>query len=152
MRGLRAFIPGTPHAQGRPRAVMLPGAKAPRLLDPKGSRKWKKYAAVVIAGAARAAVWNPELSPLAVHVRAFWPALKASKAGTPALWKKTRPDADNVLKAVLDAGDGLLWSDDGQVARMTVEKFYAAKEDDARVEVFVSLIEEDPPGAEPVLF
>jgi Holliday junction resolvase RusA-like endonuclease len=50
-----------------------------------------------------------------------------------ALW----PDADNVGKAVMDAGKGVLWQDDGQVARLVVEKLYGAQDEEPRVEVLV---------------
>ena len=33
-----------------------------------------------------------------------------------------RPDLDNLAKAVLDAGNGVIWSDDSQVTEMVVSK------------------------------
>lgn len=34
-----------------------------------------------------------------------------------------RPDVDNLMKAVLDAGNGILWMDDSQVVRVVAAKF-----------------------------
>ena len=44
--------------------------------------------------------------------------------------KTTKPDADNFLKAVLDACKGIVWVDDAQVAATLVVKIVAADHDD----------------------
>lgn len=36
----------------------------------------------------------------------------------------SHPDVDNLLKAFLDAGNGILWNDDCQVVRIMCEKKY----------------------------
>jgi Holliday junction resolvase RusA-like endonuclease len=38
-------------------------------------------------------------------------------------------DPDNVAKAVMDAGNGVLWNYDGQVARLVVERWWAAAQE-----------------------
>lgn len=52
--------------------------------------------------------------------------------------KRTRPtvkpDLDNVLKTVLDAGNGILYDDDVQVVQATVEKHYG---DPERIEILL---------------
>lgn len=45
----------------------------------------------------------------------------------PAEWKPTRPDADNLTKAVLDGLNGIAFKDDGQVCSETVHKIHAAQ-------------------------
>lgn len=45
-----------------------------------------------------------------------------------------RPDLDNLAKAVLDALNGLAYSDDSQVVSLTVDKYYS---DNPRVEVTI---------------
>lgn len=35
-----------------------------------------------------------------------------------------KPDLDNLTKAVKDAGNGVLWKDDGQIIRIRAEKLY----------------------------
>lgn len=41
------------------------------------------------------------------------------------LWRHTsKPDVDNLAKAVLDAMNGVLWKDDSQVFRLVTEKVY----------------------------
>lgn len=45
-----------------------------------------------------------------------------------------RPDLDNIAKTVLDALNGLAYSDDSQVVSLTVDKYYS---DNPRVEVTI---------------
>lgn len=41
--------------------------------------------------------------------------------------KETKPDIDNILKFILDAGNGLLWKDDKQIAVVAIAKIYGLK-------------------------
>lgn len=50
----------------------------------------------------------------------------------------SKPDVDNIAKAVLDALTGIAWQDDARVWRLSVERVYARAGDAARVEVEVS--------------
>jgi Holliday junction resolvase RusA-like endonuclease len=43
--------------------------------------------------------------------------------------KTTKPDLDNVGKAILDALNEIAYNDDGQVCRLTVEKWYVGPYD-----------------------
>jgi Holliday junction resolvase RusA-like endonuclease len=43
--------------------------------------------------------------------------------------KTTKPDTDNLAKAVLDALNEIAYNDDGQVYRLTVEKWYVGPYD-----------------------
>ena len=45
-----------------------------------------------------------------------------------------RWDVDNVAKTLLDAGNGILWADDRQIAKLTIEKAYGV-EDLTHIEV-----------------
>lgn len=40
-------------------------------------------------------------------------------------YKNTRPDIDNFLKSILDSLNGLAWEDDGQIVKITAEKYYS---------------------------
>ncbi len=39
-----------------------------------------------------------------------------------------RPDIDNLMKAVCDAGNKMFWNDDAQIVRVRATKFYSEKE------------------------
>jgi len=55
----------------------------------------------------------------------------------PREWHDSRPDADNMLKAVKDALSGLIWRDDCQVSREVVEKYRCSGDEQPGVTVFV---------------
>lgn len=56
------------------------------------------------------------------------------------LYSKRRIDIDNLLKSFFDASNSILWYDDSQVVKASVEKIYVGKKDEERVEVLVSLL------------
>lgn len=62
------------------------------------------------------------LGRLEVRIQIYF-AVKNKK-----LWgelKDTRPDIDNFVKSILDGLNGLAWEDDGQIVKITAEKYYA---------------------------
>jgi len=120
-------IPGEPVAQGRGRAFVHNVTGRVLVCDPKKSSSWKRTATVIMQQARNAAgVFAPMDGPLDVTVVATWLTLKSASKKNPPVFKTTRPDGDNVLKAVLDAGNGILWADDACCVRLTVEKRYGA--------------------------
>lgn len=118
-------IPGEPCAQGRPRAFRV-GAGI-RMFDPPKSRAWKGGAQIHMQHAMEGR--SPLDGPLEVVVVGVWilPKTKERRVPVPRQWRPQRPDAENVAKAVLDAGNGVLWRDDAQVVRLIVEKWIGAQ-------------------------
>lgn len=51
---------------------------------------------------------------------------------------RRRIDIDNILKCMFDSVNNVLWHDDSQVVKATIEKVSVKKEDNERVEVRVS--------------
>lgn len=136
---LRVEIPGDPVAQGRGRAV--PTAAGIRVMDPERAKSWKGAAQVhMLEARERASAFGPFGRPLFVTVIALF--RRPAKAPAGATWRASRPDADNLGKAVLDAGNSVLWHDDDQVVRLTVEKRFAAAGEAARVVVVLEDIGE----------
>ena len=122
------WVPGVPKGQPRPRAFSHNG-KA-RMYDPGTAEGWK---------AAIAAEVQPHLppepfgGPVAVSLRLVMPRPKTHyrKAGlkpeAPA-WHASKPDIDNIVKAVCDALTTIgLWCDDAQVCRLTASRIYGDK-------------------------
>ena len=105
------------------------------------SDKWKKRDCVVRyrawADEIRAACTADLKGAIEVKVEAYFSLPKCSQRKQEAMKgvpKRTRPDADNILKAVCDA----LFQEDGAIASMSCKKFW----DDgagARVEIMVFL-------------
>ena len=60
---------------------------------------------------------------LAVSVHVPWPKAARKSDATTTVPLVTRPDGDNYLKMAMDAGNRVIYEDDSQVWRMTVEKW-----------------------------
>lgn len=135
-------IPGEPFAQPRARAAVVNGRA--RIYDPKAAKNWKSTAQAHMGMALRVNDLPVPLfasGPVNLSVRAYFTMPKGmhrKTTRTPARLKITKPDLDNILKAVKDAAKGVLWLDDNQVAVITAEKWYAPQGGAPRVEVRVS--------------
>lgn len=125
-------IPGTPVAKARPRVT-----KAGKAYTPKKTRDWEKMAAQAIA-----LTWGatpPVDRPVNVTLTAVYPRPKRRppnvdpetwKSGG-RVWRPSRPDLDNIIKAVLDAAQlaGVI-KDDSLVVEIAARKVYASTLDD----------------------
>lgn len=138
---LRVVIPGVPVAQGRGRAVRF--GNSVRVIDPASSRSWKGAAQVhMLKARQEAGVYSALDAPLSLVVLAWWPRPKSlpKKHGPDHYYRPSRPDCDNVLKAVMDAGNGTLWADDCQIVRAVVEKYVCGVMDQPCVAVTVTTL------------
>lgn len=134
------FIPGVPVAQprqrqrvatinGRPMAMNYTPSKDP-VNDFKAAIKmaWFRSAGIMLDGPV-------EMRLLFVFPR---PKSKTKKRGdSPPEWKTSKPDIDNLAKAVMDSLNGLAYIDDAQVCSQRIEKVIASKDYPAvtRIEV-----------------
>ena len=84
---------------------------------------------------------DPFTGPLVVTIKAVYALPKGKyRKRVPRLSEPSQnaKDVDNIAKAVLDAGNGVLWVDDHQVWRLTVEKWQGAQDEAPHVEVVVT--------------
>ncbi len=150
---LRVTIPGDPVGKGRPR-LSTRGGHA-RAYTPAKTRTWEAGAALVLRSAHRG---YPIAAPVRVVVNAVqerpkrllprsaggsFPVRQACPLGR--LWRPTKPDADNALKAVLDAlvlADVIV--DDVQAVEVVARSLYGDIGETSRVEVEVVLVGEAP--------
>lgn len=121
-------IPGQPQGKGRPRVGRV-GAQA-RMFTPA---KTVAYEGLIAHAAQSAMAGRPMLDgPVAVElelrcqVPASWSKKKQAQALAGELLPTTKPDIDNVVKAVFDGCNGVLWRDDVQVVNVYVFKRYSA--------------------------
>lgn len=139
---LTVTIPGEPVAQGRPRGFHRPGVGV-RMYDPPKSRSWKGAAQVHYRDALdRAGIKAPAFpaGPVELEVLAVFTCPRSKHRKRDPLRrqpKATKPDSENIGKAVMDAANGLLFLDDAQVSKLTVEKIVGAQDEAPRVEVTV---------------
>lgn len=129
---VEVVIPGEPVGQGRPRFARR-GAHV-TAYDPPKSRDWKSGARACMMAAlpdpsrlAFPAGTALEVTVHAVFSRPLGSYSKREPKGREV--KITRPDTENVVKAILDAGTGTLWHDDSQVWRLTAWKEIGAQEE-----------------------
>lgn len=135
---LSVFVDGTPAGQPRVKAMVKNGKT--QVYTPDTADAWKDSIILTIRGMVRGRV-TPLKGPIFLRTLFFFPR-PASGAPTErnrSYFKATKPDFDNLEKAVADAitGSGL-WEDDDQVVKNLSFKVLASPEDHvgARIEVF----------------
>jgi Holliday junction resolvase RusA-like endonuclease len=95
-----------------------------------------------VADEARTAMSSWELfdTPMQLKLSAYYPIPKSwSKkkrqlAVDGEIYPQVKPDLDNVMKAILDALNGVVYADDSQVINLVATKRYST---DPRIEVYV---------------
>lgn len=126
--GVTFTTPGQPQGKGRPRIVKIAGQS--RNATPA---KTVAYEGLIAHSAQQAMAGRPMLEgPVAVElwlkcqVPGSWSKRKQAQALAGELTPTTKPDIDNVVKAVFDGCNGVLWRDDVQVVTLRVTKRYSA--------------------------
>lgn len=134
---IRFQIPGQPQGKGRAKIVKIGGFS--RMATPA---KTVAYEGLVAHAAQQAMAGRPLFDgPVSVsmaldcQVPASWSAKKQRRALAGEIRPTTKPDVDNVVKAVFDGLNGVAWRDDVQVVELSVWKHYSAT---PRVDVHVS--------------
>lgn len=123
---IRVHVPGQPVAKGRPRITTVNGS--PRSYTPAKTVAYEG----LIALAGQEVMDGRELldGPLSLTVQAIfqqpkgWSKKRCLAALLSPEWHTGRPDGDNILKAVGDGLNGIVWRDDSQVARCVITKAY----------------------------
>lgn len=143
MTPLTVLIAGEPIGKGRPRVVRTKSGNV-RGVTPQKTREWERYAVRVL-------VWwwrgrPPLVGPVKVSVKAIKsrPQRLTRKSDPEGLmWRTVTPDADNVLKIVLDSIEtaGIVTGDQ-QVALVECRSLYAEKVGHPRVEVTIETLEQ----------
>ena len=121
-------IPGAPQGKGRPKVVKIAGFT--RMATPA---KTVAYEGLVAHAAQLALRGAPLLDGAAgcnvfidAPVPASWSDKKRRAALAGDVLPTTKPDADNVVKAIFDGCNGVIWRDDVLVVDLRVRKRYAA--------------------------
>lgn len=90
------------------------------------------YEGLIAHAAAAAMAGRPPLAgPVRVELRiahsvpAGWSKRKRAQALAGELSPTTKPDLDNVLKAVGDGANGVAWADDRQIVCVVAQRVYA---------------------------
>ena len=117
-------IAGNPVPKARARVTRF-GA-----YTPEKTRKWEQVAALMaqqkMAGGSR---MDGALEVVVIAewaIPSSWPKWKREAAEQGSVAHTGRPDADNILKAAIDALNGVVFRDDSQVTGLIVRKGYSA--------------------------
>lgn len=120
-------VPGQPQGKGRPRIGKI-GAHA-RMFTPAKTVAYEGLIAhaAQLAMAGRPMLDGPVEVSLAIEcqVPASWSQKKQRQALAGEVMPTTKPDVDNVVKAVFDGLNGVLWRDDVQVVSLRLRKRYS---------------------------
>lgn len=118
------IIEGEPCGKGRPRAFRA-GAGV-RMFTPQ---KTRDYEGVIAAEARKAMAGRPPLIgpcmlelTMVFAVPASWSKAKRAAAKAGEIVPTKKPDADNVIKALCDSFNAIVWLDDVQVTDLVARK------------------------------
>jgi Holliday junction resolvase RusA-like endonuclease len=139
MKDVRFVVPGEPIAKGRPRSVLRNGHVMHYTPE-----KTARYENLVKLAAQEAMKGNPPCDGAAVltayayfPIPKSWSLKKQEDAQRDLLFPTKRPDLDNIIKAVKDGMNGVVWRDDAQVVVIKTSKKYDFK---PRVEIEVEFL------------
>ncbi|WP_131753700.1 RusA family crossover junction endodeoxyribonuclease [Burkholderia vietnamiensis] len=126
-RRVEFVVPGKPVAKGRPRFSRHNGIV--RTHTPEESERYENLVKMAARAVMRSSA--PYAGPIRLIVNiglpipASWSMKRQNEAAAGAIGATKKPDADNVVKALKDGMNGVVYVDDGQVVDLWVSKRYA---------------------------
>lgn len=120
-------IPGEPVGKGRPRAFRM--GNGIRMHTPDKTARYENLVAMAGQQAMRGRA--PICGAVEVEIvlltvpPASWSKKKRAAALAGEIRPTSKPDADNTLKAIADACNGVVWLDDKQITDVVLRKRYA---------------------------
>ena len=142
MKYLTFYVPGKPQGKARPRFANGHAYTTQKTRDYEESIKLAAISAILkretVAGG-----WNTNERSYAVSIDAYFPipksfsTAKREAAERLELRPTVKPDADNIIKAVLDGLNGVAFEDDRLVSSCQCDKRYAIAGDEPGLYVIV---------------
>lgn len=133
------FVSGTPKAQPRVKAFVRGGHAG--VYTPNSAESWKQSVRLeAVANAPESLMTHPinvELDFFLSRPKAHYRRDGSVKENT-AIWHTSKPDLDNLIKAVTDAitDTQRVWLDDSQICRISATKTYALNAAGCSVRIF----------------
>lgn len=127
---VRLFVPGEPVPKGRPRAFRMQRGRIGHY-TPRKTRDWETETRRIARQAMQSRL--PLEGPVRLEVMAVfpapgsWPRWKRALVEDQHIFPTGRSDVDNVVKALSDALNGVVWLDDGQVVDLVARKRYGSE-------------------------
>lgn len=120
-------VPGEAVGKGRPRVSTIGGHT--RMFAPQKTANYETLIAMAAqqAMAGRELIGGPVLveMKILVSVAASWSKKKTAEALAGDVMPTKKPDADNVLKAICDGINGIVFKDDVQVVNVSLSKRFS---------------------------
>ncbi|KUZ78284.1 RusA family crossover junction endodeoxyribonuclease [Burkholderia ubonensis] len=126
-RRIEFVVPGKPVAKGRPRFSRQGGHV--RTHTPEKTERYENLVKMAARAAMRDA--QPYEGPVRLIVNiglpipTSWSQKRQNAAAAGEIGATKKPDADNVVKALKDGMNGVVYADDGQVVDLWISKRYA---------------------------
>ena len=122
---IQIIVPGQPQGKGRARFARQ--GKFVRAFTPEKTVAYEGL--IALAGQKVMEGRNLMDGPVYLTVEAIFAFPKSGwsqkkRASRPIHWHVSKPDNDNIIKAVADGLNGIVWKDDSQVALAKGSKFY----------------------------
>ena len=126
-RKIEFFVPGPPVGKGRPRAARRGAGVV--MFTPEKTADYEALVSATAGNAMRAhqLLDGPLEAVLEMRfpVPASWSKARRARALAGIEWHTSKPDADNVAKAILDACNGVVFRDDSQIVMLTATKEFS---------------------------
>ena len=122
MSGIRVHVLGKPVGKGRPRFVRATG----RVYTPASTASFEARLAyeMGMAMGGREPV-DAEVTldvEVTCEIPASWPKRRREQASAGDIQPTSKPDLDNILKVVGDAGNGIVWTDDSRIVDARIHR------------------------------
>ena len=124
-------IPGPVRGKGRPRFARMPNGHVTTHTDEK-TESYESMVKVLARKAMAGADLLDGTIEVLIQVTKAPPKSMSNKKRAAALaqqsWPGGKPDCDNIAKIVCDAMNKIVYADDSQIVRLSVEKFYGDRD------------------------
>ena len=120
---------GTPAAEPRPRCACIGGRGKAYVKRSDEQKEWRKAIGIQVDNHFDGERFQ---GPVAIEITLRFPRPQRLKRKKDSPWmirKDTKPDIDNLAKAILDVlTEKQVWKDDSQVYRLVINKYYVEKD------------------------
>ena len=129
MRKIEFFVPGAPVGKGRPRAARRGAGVV--MFTPEKTAGYEALVAAAASNAMRAEAGPLFTGPLEavlemrIPIPVSWSKAHKAAALAGTELPTSKPDIDNVVKAILDACNGVVFRDDAQVVMLVATKSFS---------------------------
>jgi Holliday junction resolvase RusA-like endonuclease len=127
LKPITFIVPGEAIGKGRPRVSTIGGHA--RMFTPKKTANYETLIAMAAQQAmqGRELIGGPVMMELAIRVAvaASWSKKKTAEALAGDVMPTKKPDADNVLKAICDGINGIVFKDDVQVVNVSLSRRFS---------------------------